>query len=217
MRLLKFLLGIYCIFCFMACESDDLEIQGSQGANKTEKKSLNTFDYWYPSINISKYFSSYYLPPILDYIKNDDLAAVGVFINNNGALEPPSYDNMQMYLKWDNGWSIILGGSSGNDLYLLYNKPIPKSKSYYEVPVTYNYPPVKGSIIFNQNGTYHFDGGRRENDALQVVLGVDKTDTVYGFKFTYVSACFENKWNDIVPCTIWTSDLSENENVYPKR
>ena len=38
MRLLKFLLGIYCIFCFMACESDDLEIQGSQGANKTEKK-----------------------------------------------------------------------------------------------------------------------------------------------------------------------------------
>ena len=218
MRLLNFLFGICCASCFVACESNDLEIQSCQEANKMEKKSLNEFDYWYPSINITKYFSPYYLPPILDYIRNDDLAAVGVFINLNSEFPPPSYDDLQMYLNWDNGWSILLGGSDGDDLYLLYNKPIPKRLSSYSVPVTYNYHSFSdGYITFNQNGIYSFDGARRDNDALQVVLGVDKTNTSTGFKQTYVSACFDFKWYETSSCTIWTSDLSNANNVYPKR
>lgn len=56
MRLLNFLFGICCISCFMSCESNDIELQDTQETNKMEKKSLNEYDYWYPSINITKYF-----------------------------------------------------------------------------------------------------------------------------------------------------------------
>ncbi len=218
MRLFNFLFGICCVSCFVACESNDLEIQSSQEANKMEKKSLNEFDYWYPSINITKYFSPYDLSPILDYIKNDDLAAVGVYITPNVEYAPPSYNDLQMFLKWNNGWSIMLGGSDEKELYLLYNIPTSKKNSYVKVDVPFNYLPgyTDSYITFYQNGHYRFSAAGGGKECIQVMLGVDKTDTSNGFKYTYVSSGIDEGYRE-APCTIWTFDVSKASYVYPKR
>lgn len=217
MRPLNFLLVICCIPCFMACESDDLEMQDAQEVNKTEKKSSNEFDYWYAAIEITDYFSSYYLPPILNYIRNDDLAAVGVYVTPDSEYGPPSYDDLEMYLKWDNGWSILLDQSGRDYMYLLYNRPIPISQKYVKVDVHFNYVPGSSDayIIFNQDGTYDFSGFGGERKGIQVILGVDKTDTEYGFKDRYVSFGINEGYHAY--CNIFTYDLSDNNYVYPKR
>ena len=224
MKLLKYFLGICFALCFVSCENDEeIVMPQDEQANEIAEKKEVSDNYWFPAIKLTDHFSSYYLLPLLDFIRNDDLAAVGVYVTANPNYAPPSPDVLKMYLNVNNGWSVVIGDAGRNELYLLYNNATSKNVPYIDVEVPFNYIPgyEDCSIHFSQDGTYYFTGSGGGRYKLQVAFGVDKTNTPVGFKTTIVSSCFDDGYNAPLIIHRGESDYPFNGNfsnfVYPKR
>ena len=207
------------LLLFLSCDNESLDTTISNSSNDSIGKKVVTQDYWFPCINITSYFTPTEVEEILAYIKNDDLAAIGVYITPNPNYAPPSPEVLNMYLKVDNGWSILLGGSGEDDLRLLYNRGVSKINGHVKIDVPFNYMEdyTDSYIWFTRDGFYYYSGAS-EHDSIQVILGVDKTDTAIGFKKTYVSSCFNEGY--MAPCITMPGELDfpfTASYIYPKR
>ena len=220
MKVLNLIICTFIAAFFISCESDDLETLDitNQTNLKTKKSANNDSEYWLPAINVTHYFGSR-MPTILPKIKDDKLVAVGAYITPDVSYEPPTAIMLDMSIMHNNGWSITLGGSSNLDeIYLLYNRPIPKNVEMIKVEVPFNYLPNytdNCGITFFKNGTYYITGAGGDRPIyLQVVLGTDRINAYTGFLNTYYSDFFNE--GDYAPCSIYGPSILEH-NTYPIR